>query len=55
MVMNYFMRLDNNFTTESLLFIVVIHMLLYTIGNTDIDFIESHKPPSVDLSWIPGQ
>lgn len=55
MVINYLIQLDNNSTTESLLFIVVIHMLLYTIGNTDIDITESHKPPSVDLSWIPGQ
>lgn len=39
---------------ESLLFIV-LHMLLCTRGEIDIDFTESHKPPVGSFSWIPGQ
>lgn len=38
---------QNNLMSESLIFIVV-DMLLYTQGRTDIDFTESNKPPAVD-------
>lgn len=41
--------------------IMNLSLLLYTCcytrmgGETGIDFTESQMPPSVEISWIPGQ